>query len=50
MEKFNRREFLSLATGIAAAAMAGSGCLHASEEPAHADRRKHNLLFIWTDE
>jgi len=50
VEKFNRREFLSLATGVAAAAMAAPDCLHASKEPAHAGKRKPNLLFIWTDE
>ena len=30
--------------------MAAPGCLHASKKPAHAGKRKPNLLFIWTDE
>ena len=30
--------------------MAAPGCLHTSKEPAHAGKRKPNLLFIWTDE
>ena len=44
-----RRHFLK-AIGLGAAALTAPGCLHASKEPAHADRRKPNLLFIWTDE
>ena len=47
---FNRRDFLSLAAGGAAVAMAAPGCLYASKEPALAGKRKPNLLFIWTDE
>jgi arylsulfatase A-like enzyme len=30
--------------------MTAPGCLHASKESSHADKRKPNLLFIWTDE
>jgi len=51
MSKVNRtrRQFLRT-IGLGAAAMTASGCLNTSKEPARADSRKPNLLFIWTDE
>ena len=48
-DNHTRREFLQT-IGLGAAAMTTPGCLHASKEPARANNRKPNLLFIWTDQ
>ena len=44
-----RRHFLKT-IGLGATAMATPGCLHASKDSTRTDKRKPNLLFIWTDE
>jgi len=51
MSKVNRtrRDFLKTVS-LGAAAMAAPGCLQISKEPTQANKRKPNLLFIWTDE
>jgi arylsulfatase A-like enzyme len=51
MSKVNRtrREFLQT-IGLGAAAITATGCMHGSKELAYSNKRKPNLLFIWTDE